>query len=53
MDRLEGYYWVKWQGEWIVAFWDAPVWHHPYRDEEFKDSDFTLISGERLVSPLR
>jgi hypothetical protein len=52
MDRQEGYYWVKWEREWIVAYWDSPIWHHPYRDGEYKDSNFTRISEDRLQPPL-
>jgi hypothetical protein len=49
--RLEGYYWVEWQGEWVVAFWNHRVWWIATRDEEFEDSDFTVITQERLNPP--
>jgi hypothetical protein len=25
--RKKGYYWIKWVGEWKIAYWEEPYWY--------------------------
>ncbi len=48
--REEGYYWVKYRGNWIVA--ECPFgtyWWIPGDDYQLNDSDFEEIDEKRLT----
>lgn len=48
--REEGYYWVKYQGHWIVAnFTFARYWCIAGDESQFYDSDFESIDEKRLM----
>lgn len=52
MKREEGFYWVKWVGDWIVAQWvcteDVGCWRTTFSNELLEDVDFDEIAEERL-----
>lgn len=45
--REKGYYWVKHEGEWMIAFWYGPNWELGHWSLE--DKDFDEIDERRLV----
>lgn len=52
--REEGYYWVKSDGEWIVALWfkysaSFSCWLIPGTDNEIDDDFFEEIDEKRLT----
>jgi hypothetical protein len=64
MKRKEGYYWVKYKGDWIVAefcYWTNPTtgkitegddpWDLPGNIDGFTDSDFDFISLDPIPEP--
>jgi hypothetical protein len=50
--RTDGFYWVKSEGEWLVAEYSGRYgdWGLPYYDHLFKDEDFSEI-GDRIEPP--
>ena len=53
MERKSGFYWVKLDGEWIVAEWDSKFnwWDITGWDDSLRDSDFDKINENRIMSP--
>jgi len=51
MTRPDGFYWVKWRGHWVVAWWDLDTWWIPQREEDFTDADFEEI-GQKVEREL-
>jgi hypothetical protein len=50
MKREEGFYWVKHNGGWIIAFWyDDKEWYITGSEVMFEDYDFDEISINRLT----
>jgi len=49
--RKNGFYWVKYLGNWIIAEWSYRHWYITRTDHQFKDSDFDLIIEHPLTMP--
>jgi hypothetical protein len=51
-QREDGYYWVKWEGFWIVAEWhnELDLWFCPEIVKGTDDS-FQAINETRLIPP--
>jgi len=50
-EREDGYYWVKWERQWMVAYWFLGGWCSPIHLSEMLDEDFQEIRPERLIPP--
>jgi hypothetical protein len=47
--RAEGYYWVKSNGEWVIADWDGlSFWLFEWQ-HEFDESDFDEVNEKQIV----
>ena len=54
MDRQEGYYWVKFRGVFIIAYYNINIpnpWNIIGYTSFFKDSDFEHINEVRIKKP--
>lgn len=55
MKREEGFYWVKWVGDWIVAQWvcteDVGCWRTTISYELLEDNDFEVIDTLKIKTP--
>jgi hypothetical protein len=51
-DRAKGFYWVKYDGRWVIAEWLGASWWRGTDDDgdTYDDNDFTKI-GDRLDPP--
>lgn len=54
--RPDGYYWVKYQGQWMVAFWEKTArgrgwWVMPGDRQEKTDEEITQIIEPALMEP--
>lgn len=47
--RDEGFYWVKYSDQWIVAEYRERVWYMTETDNYFDDSDFQQIDEHILI----
>lgn len=45
-----GYYWVKYQGEWQIAHHSDGDWRLFYIERIFKESDFDEVRKERFTA---
>ena len=48
-NREEGYYWVKYGGDWIILTWDGTQWTNNDCYYDGKDSDMDEIYENRIV----
>lgn len=51
MDRQEGYYWVRYDGEFEIALWKHNVWYMIESPYKYSDSDFEHINEVRIKQP--
>jgi hypothetical protein len=53
MDRQEGYYWVKYNNEFVIGlyFTKENYWLLLGNDYEFQNSDFEHINENRIKEP--
>lgn len=54
MDRLEGYYWVKYRGRFRIAFYQPNIpkgWSLINSTASYEDSDFEHINEHRIKEP--
>lgn len=48
-NRKPGFYWVFYNGEWVVArFWDDEIWTLSGAEVPFYDAEFDTIDEEQL-----
>ena len=53
MKRENGFYWVKWDSEWVVAEWSDSEWGVIWHEYGYPDSEFDEIIEIRLIPPIR
>lgn len=55
MNRLEGYYWVKYYDRYYIAYYyiceNTGMWELPLNSEVLEDSDFEHINENRIKFP--
>lgn len=56
MDRQEGYYWVKYKGQFLIALYVINYlkyswWCLPGENNSYQDSDFEHINEVRIKQP--
>lgn len=56
MERKEGYYWVNFRGEFLVALWMPShsrlgLWYLHGSSIGFRDEDFKFIDKNRIKQP--
>lgn len=51
MKREPGFYWVKYEGEWIIADYAFGFWLITGFESSYYDSDFEAIHETRLIPP--
>lgn len=51
-DRKTGYYWVKYDGEWQIAYWYQQVvgrWEWDHNDRSRTDDEFEEIDEKQII----
>lgn len=48
MERVEGFYWVKYEGEWIIAEYDMNEWYKTGVENFYEDSHLDEIDERRI-----
>ena len=51
MKRLEGFYWVEWNGRVRVAEWDGDSWYVTGSELPYDDGEVTVLSAAPLKWP--
>jgi hypothetical protein len=53
MSRKEGYYWVKFKGQWEVANWNSSysIWKTAGCNYYFRDDEFDEINETQILLP--
>lgn len=51
MERQEGYYWVKMDGDFIIAEWAYKRWYIINYEMDYTDSCFDFINENRIKFP--
>lgn len=56
MERKEGFYWVNFDGDWIIAKWSDGFWaiggfNDEYFFQEYFDDDFIAIDESEIKCP--
>lgn len=49
MEREDGYYWIKTEGDWAVAQWSWDVWYLPGLDYHIRPETIEEIDERRVV----
>jgi len=50
MEREQGFYWVKYVGEWVISYYHSPnFWLRSGAYMEDFDSDYEEIDEDRIV----
>ena len=56
MKREEGYYWVKYRGDWIIAEYThelRPKWYVIGNECPFHEREFSEINENRIINNLK
>ena len=51
MERQEGYYWVKYDDKFEIAYWNCIKWYMIESPYSYEDSDFEHINENRIKAP--
>lgn len=50
-DREPGWYWVRWDETWEVAWWDGELWHDADTGYTLGDALWVEIDERRIETP--